>query len=170
VSGAPIDVQRRPAAIHDRPLQGVHGDLVRRLLAIHVVRAHGEAAAAGALEDSLAGELCADRRLAVYGSLAPGEENHGELAPLAGRWLPGTVRGRLLDRGWGARLGFPALRWDPEEPEVAVQLFESDDLPRRWVSLDAFEGPDYERRLVPVCSAEGVLAAWLYVLAEGRER
>ena len=151
-------------------MSGTEADLVERLLAIHVLRARGEAAAAGALEDALAGALRADRRLAVYGSLAPGEENHRELTPLAGRWLPGTVRGTLLDRGWGARLGFPALRWDPAAPEVAVQLFESDDLPRRWVYLDTFEGPDYERRLVPVCCAEGVLAAWLYVLAERRER
>ena len=151
-------------------MSGTEADLVRRLLAIHLLRARGEAAAAAALEDALAGALRADRRLAAYGSLAPGKENHRELAHLSGRWLPGMVRGRLLDRGWGARLGFPALRWDPTGPEVAVQLFESDDLPRHWDHLDAFEGPDYDRRLVPVCCAEGVLAAWLYVVAEARER
>ena len=145
-------------------------DLDRRLLAIHLLRARGDATIADALQDALAGALGADRLLAAYGSLAPGEENHRELAALAGRWRPGTVRGRLLDRGWGARLGFPVLRWDPAGPQVAVQLFESDDLPRHWDHLDAFEGPDYERRLVPVCCAEGVLAAWLYALAEGSER
>ena len=28
-----------------------------------------------------------DTRLAVYGSLAPGREKHGQLAGLKGRWL-----------------------------------------------------------------------------------
>ena len=47
-----------------------------------------------------------DTALAVYGSLAPGRPNAHQLAALDGRWLPGTVRGRLVDSGWGVALGY----------------------------------------------------------------
>lgn len=109
----------------------------------------------------------AERRLAVYGSLAPGESNHDQLAGLAGTWTPGIVRGRLDDRGWGARLGFPALRPDPAGPPVAVQVFTSDDLPRHWSRLDAFEGDDYVRVVAEVELEDGSrFEASVYALAE----
>ena len=53
-------------------------------------------------------------RLATYGTLAPGRQNHGQLIDLPGRWLVGHVRGSLVDAGWGAKLGFPALILDPD--------------------------------------------------------
>jgi len=106
-----------------------------------------------------------DRRLAVYGTLAPGRSNHAQLAGLAGRWRPGTVRGRLVPQGWGATLGYPALTLDQDGPEVAVQLFESPELPGHWKRLDAFEGPGYRRVAVEVETAEGAVTAWLYAAA-----
>lgn len=142
-------------------------DLVARLSEIEDLRTHGYAARAARLSSGLAREHGADRRLAVYGSLAPGEENERELAGLDGVWRAGTVRGRLFDRGWGARLGFPAFVWDPDGDEVEVALFESPDLPRHWARLDAFEGPGYDRILVPVRRGEATLLAWLYALARG---
>ena len=105
-------------------------------------------------------------RLAVYGTLAPGRSNHAQLSSLAGRWRPGTVRGRLVPQGWGATLGYPALIVEPEAPEVEVQLFESPDLPAHWERLDAFEGPGYRRVAVEVETAEGTVQAWLYAAAE----
>ena len=48
-------------------------------------------------------------RLATYGSLAPGRPNHHQLDGLEGRWSEGDVYGRLVDAGWGASLGYPAL-------------------------------------------------------------
>lgn len=107
----------------------------------------------------------ADTRFATYGTLAPGRVNHGQLAPLKGRWREGHVTGRLVDAGWGAALGFPGLVLDPQGSPVAVQLFESPDLPEHWARLDAFEGPGYRRVVVPVDTAEGVLEAWIYVIA-----
>lgn len=47
----------------------------------------------------------ADTRLATYGTVAPGRANHHQLAGLAGRWLQGTVRGRLVAAGRAAPLG-----------------------------------------------------------------
>ncbi len=92
-----------------------------------------------------------EHRLAVYGSLAPGEVNARLLQPLEGEWLEGGhVRGHLHGTGWGAAHGFPGLEWDPEGEPVPVQVFASEDLPAHWARLDAFEGPDYRRIVVPV--------------------
>ncbi|MBI1406435.1 MAG: gamma-glutamylcyclotransferase [Caulobacter sp.] len=106
-----------------------------------------------------------DRRLAVYGALAPGRSNHGQLAGLQGRWRPATTRGHLAPEGWGATLGYPALVLDPAGPVVAVQLFESPDLPAHWRRLDAFEGEGYARVVVSLESPEGLVRAWIYVSA-----
>ena len=111
----------------------------------------------------------ADRCLAVYGSLAPGQPNHHVLDGIEGRWREGFVRGHLEDRGWGAGLGFPALRYDPDGYEVRVDLFCSDHLPAHWDRLDAFEGPNYERIVVPVHDGRDVIAhANLYATREPR--
>jgi hypothetical protein len=48
-------------------------------------------------------------RLATYGTLAPGRQNHGQLNDMPGRWLTGYVlHGTLVEEGWGAPLGYPA--------------------------------------------------------------
>lgn len=107
----------------------------------------------------------ADTRLATYGTLAPGRVNHHRLAGLKGRWRQGTVRGRLVDAGWGAALGYPGLVLDPLGPVVEVHLFESPELPDHWPRLDAFEGTGYRRVVAPVRTADGELAAWIYVVA-----
>ena len=102
-------------------------------------------------------------RLATYGTLAPGRPNEGQLAGLEGRWCHGVVRGTLIQSGWGADLGYPALVLDPAGPEVAVQVFESPTLPQHWERLDAFEGPGYERVLTSVSTPAGTVAASIYV-------
>jgi len=105
-------------------------------------------------------------RLATYGTLAPGRQNHGQLADLPGRWLIGHVRGSLVDAGWGAKLGFPALVLDPDGTPVDVFVFESEALLDHWHRLDAFEGPGYRRATVDVSTPEGVLPASIYVVTE----
>lgn len=107
--------------------------------------------------------MTADTRLAVYGSLAPGQSNHHQLAGLEGTWRAGTVTGTLADNGWGAALGYPALTLDSEGTAIPVQLFESADLPAHWSRLDAFEGADYRRAVAQVTTATGVVDAWIYV-------
>lgn len=108
-----------------------------------------------------------ERRLAAYGSLQPGEPNHELVASLVGAWTPGTVRGMLHDRGWGAREGFPALVWDPQGEAVPVQIFESRALPAHWERLDAFEGPGYRRILAPVETGGALRVCHLYELSDG---
>ena len=106
-----------------------------------------------------------DTRLAVYGTLAPGQENHGQLEGLAGRWLRGAVRGRLGVIGWDDALGYPALTLDPDGPELTVQIFESADLPANWPRLDAFEGECYRRVATEVATADGAVMAYIYEAA-----
>ena len=80
-------------------------------------------------------------------------------------WCEGTVRGRLVQEGWGASIGFPALVLDAQGPPVAVQLLESPDLPAYWVQLDAFEGAGYRRVAVTVDVTGESVPAYIYVLA-----
>lgn len=105
-------------------------------------------------------------RLAVYGTLAPGRENHGQLAGLQGRWRTGTVRGWLNPAGWAARVGYPGLVLDADGPVVDVHLFESADLPGHWARLDEFEGRDYRRVVARVSTDDRDLDACIYVVAK----
>lgn len=113
------------------------------------------------------GDANADTRLAVYGTLAPGEVNHAVVADLRGTWRAGEVRGWLHPTGWGMTYGFPALRWDPEGPAVAVQVLTSEDLPAAWPRLDRFEGEAYRRIVVPVTCGDTTVPANIYVERRG---
>ena len=103
----------------------------------------------------------------MYGTLAPGRPNHHVLADLSGRWIAGTVRGVLRDRGWGAAHGSPGILLDPAGPAGAVDVLESAQLPAHWPRLDDFEGPGYRRTVTLVSTAEGDLRACVYQLASG---
>lgn len=101
------------------------------------------------------GEPRVSQRLAVYGSLRPGQPNHGELRRLEGEWRSGVVHGHLRDDGWGAAFGYPGIVLDPQGPPVSVILFSSPDLPAAWSRLDAFEGPGYRRATTTVHLDDG---------------
>ena len=82
-------------------------------------------------------------RLVAYGTLRPGEVNHGLVAGL-GTWQPAWVRGRLGE--WN---GYPLLR--PARVggrRLPVMLLTSPHLPTVLPELDAFEGPAYRRAWV----------------------
>jgi gamma-glutamylcyclotransferase (GGCT)/AIG2-like uncharacterized protein YtfP len=104
-------------------------------------------------------------RLAIYGTLAPGRSNHHQIAALSGRWLHGTVKGTLIEEGWGAALGYPGIVLDASAIPVDVQVFESPDLPNEWDRLDAFEGPGYQRVVTNVSTSEGEIEAQIYEIA-----
>lgn len=91
--------------------------------------------------------------LAVYGTLAPGERNHHVVAPLGGSWTPGLVHGDLVVSGWGAELGYPALRPRIRGPAVSVRVLAAAGLADAWPALDELEGSEYQRVLVPVLVA-----------------
>ena len=106
----------------------------------------------------------ADTRLATYGTLAPGRVNNDQLADLKGYWRQGTVRGRLVEAGWGAELGYPGLILDPSGQAIEVYIFESSELPNHWLRLDELEGAGYRRVVTQVCTVDGDLDASIYVI------
>lgn len=101
-------------------------------------------------------------RLATYGTLAPGRVNYPQVAGLDGRWTKGIVRGRLVEVGWGAALGYPGVVLDPTADTVEVHLLHSPDLPRHWPRLDAFEGSGYRRVAVWVETGDTRQRAFIY--------
>jgi Gamma-glutamyl cyclotransferase, AIG2-like len=74
------------------------------------------------------------------------------------------VYGRLVDAGWGASLGFPALILDPEGTIIHVHVFESVDLPAHWSRLDDFEGSSYQGVVTTVHMPTGEVDSHIYVL------
>jgi len=106
--------------------------------------------------------------LFVYGTLAPGRPNEHVLGDVPGTWEPAKVRGDLVDHGWGAAVGYPALVLRERGPDVPGYLFASDALVEHWASLDEFEGPGYERVLTRARRETGdVVRAWVYVARVG---
>ncbi len=106
----------------------------------------------------------AETCLATYGTLAPGRANNHQLADLNGRWLTGKIYGRLVEAGWGAKLGFPGLILDPAGPKIEVSVFISPDLPDHWQRLDEFEGAGYRRVITQVSTAEGDFDTSIYIV------
>jgi len=144
-------------------------DLEAWILELNELRDVARGTRAGpAIEELLERLFHARGRLAVYGSLQPGAQHEGELAGIRGRWIAGHVHGRLEDRGWGAGLGYPALRLEPHGPRVAVQVLEASDLARKWRDLDEFEGDEYRRSLAPIFDDDDVLCG-VANLYEARE-
>jgi gamma-glutamylcyclotransferase (GGCT)/AIG2-like uncharacterized protein YtfP len=103
-------------------------------------------------EDRLESLFGTSQRLAVYGSLAPGRQNHHIVRPLGGTWTEGVIEGDLASLGRGAATGFLALRLRTGGPAVPAHVLTSPALRDAWPDLDAFEGAEYRRMLVPVWS------------------
>ena len=94
--------------------------------------------------------------LFVYGSLCPGGSNEHELTQVGdGSFQKATLRGRLMEAGWGAGLGYPGLIPDETSPEINGYIFASPNLLAHWARLDEFEGDEYERVQVTVRAEDG---------------
>lgn len=133
-------------------------DLQELLARATAARRHGRIDAEA--ERRLEAAFACCQRLAVYGTLAPGEANARQLAACPGTWSRGTVTGRRAERE------HPVLTFDPAAPAVPVQVLHSGVLPAHWPRLDAFEGDEYRRILVPiVLAAGGSTVANLYEVA-----
>lgn len=107
-----------------------------------------------------------EQRLAAYGSLAPGGANHHHVSSLVGKWSKGMVSGTLRERGRGSGEGPPGLAWEAASAGVEVHLLESAALAGAWDRLDEFQGPGYQRILVPVETKGRTIVCNLYELAE----
>ena len=104
-------------------------------------------------------------RLFVYGTLAPGRPNEHVLAEVPGTWEPATVRGILLEEGWGAAVGYPGIVLDEPGGDVHGFIFSSEELSAHWARLDDFEGDGYERVVTSAVLGDGtVVKAHIYAL------
>ena len=90
------------------------------------------------------------QRLFVYGTLAPGQANHKLLESVAGSWEPATLKGNLINEGWGADMGCPGIVPATDGNNVEGFVFSSIDLANQWTMLDDFEGEGYKRVFVKV--------------------
>ena len=135
-------------------------EVERLVAAANAARRQRDASGGAAASDGRSAErqldslFNASHRLAVYGTLAPGQPNHHVVAPLGGEWTNGLVEGELFPEGWGAALGYPAFRPRSGGTAVAVQVLTAPSLATAWPALDRFEGPEYQRVLVPVFGTE----------------
>lgn len=106
-------------------------------------------------------------RLFVYGTLQPGQPNAHLLESIGGTFEKATVRGHLHAEGWGATMGYPAIKLDPAGPQIDGYLFTSPALETHWPELDDFEGDAYQRIETRVRLADGdTKAAYVYALRE----
>ena len=106
-------------------------------------------------------------RLFVYGSLVPGGSNEHVLSDIEGEWARGSIRGRLLEEGWGAAMGYPGLVIDDNGDDVPGFVLASDGLAEHWERLDEFEGAEYQRVLSDVTlENDDVVRAYVYVVRE----
>ena len=104
-------------------------------------------------------------KLFVYGSLCPGCPNEHILKDIGGTFIKASVKGFLHQEGWGAEMGFPAIKLDHLGNKVEGFVFSSEKLPQHWEALDAFEGDAYQRVLTEVSlSDQTLMEAFIYVL------
>lgn len=113
------------------------------------------AAAEGALASVAGLARAVEKRLIVYGTLAPGMENEAQLAGLRGCWTQVLLPGRIDRSG---RYPF----FHPGGTLQSALLFESEGLPAHWARLDRFEGPEYRRIWWPVLAGGKWLLANIY--------
>ena len=107
----------------------------------------------------------------VYGSLQPGGPNEHELAALDGEWEAAVLKGRLLELGWGADLGYPGLAIDDDGEDIQGYVLSSHELQNHWARLDEFEGAEYERTIASVTLASGAAVdTYVYVLRDKNRR
>lgn len=67
---------------------------------------------------------------------------------ISGNMAGGPRWGSLLEKGWGAEMGYPGIVLDDSGNRVQGFLFTSENLHNHWHILDEFEGSEYER--IPV--------------------
>ena len=83
--------------------------------------------------------------LFVYGTLMPNCPNGFVLEKVVGKFVPATVRGKLIDAGWSAGMGYPGIRLEMGDDTIHGFLFYSSNLINHWEKLDIFEGLEFTR-------------------------
>ena len=105
-------------------------------------------------------------QLFVYGTLQPGEYNHGVMEAIPGKWQRATINGILYTSDWGASHNCPGVIVSTRGNVIPGYLFKSDALHLHWNRLDDFEGSAYTRATTPVTLASGEsTTAFVYAIS-----
>lgn len=105
------------------------------------------------------------QKLFVYGTLCPGRPNEHILKNIGGKWEVGKIKGTLHEKGWGATMGYPAVKLSENGDFIEGYVFSSDQLENHWQTLDEFEGEAYERVLTKVLlNNDIIIEAYVYAL------
>ena len=108
--------------------------------------------------------------LFVYGTLMPNCPNAFVLENIVGKFVPATVKGKLIDAGWSASMGYPGIRLDMGNDTVHGYLFYSNNLINHWDFLDEFEGAEFQRFPVTVERFdEFEVDSFIYILKASEE-
>ncbi len=106
-------------------------------------------------------------KLFVYGTLGLGRPNEHILSNIGGTWEAASVRGNLIDKGWGAEMGYPGIELNESGTEIEGFVFTSDNLSAHWTNLDKFEGDGYQRVTSQVVLKDGnTIDANMYILRQ----
>ncbi len=114
-----------------------------------------------------------EKKIIIYGSLAPDRINHNKVEHIAGQWCKGIIRGQLEKIGWGADLGYWGYKKTNSENDKVIDAFIlfSDELSTHYAALDDFEGEEYERVLAIFELDTGEIGVGnVYALKENPER
>ncbi|RXJ87664.1 gamma-glutamylcyclotransferase [Arcobacter sp. CECT 8985] len=105
--------------------------------------------------------------LFVYGTLMPNCPNGFVLENIVGKFVPATVKGKLIDAGWSASMGYPGIRLEAKEDTIHGFLFYSNNLINNWDYLDEFEGSEFVRQEVTVERYDELeVDTYIYVLKD----
>ena len=105
--------------------------------------------------------------LFVYGTLMPNCPNAYILENIVGKFVPATVKGKLIDAGWSASMGYPGIRLEMGDDTIHGFLFYSDNLINHWENLDIFEGEEFIRTPVVVERYDEVeVQTYIYTLKD----
>ena len=105
--------------------------------------------------------------LFVYGTLRQGYSNEHILKRMHGTYQDASVRGTLVNAGWGAAMGCPGIKLSNSAPPIEGQVFTSSELTSHLAFLDDFEGHEYQRIITEVSLLNGEkMSAYVYVLVD----
>ncbi len=101
------------------------------------------------IEEPFLNKYKPQQTIIIYGTLAPNRPNHSKIEHINGKWIKGIIKGKLVEEGWGAELGYFGFKHSSldEQENIEAYILFSNELVDNWTYLDEFEGDGYIRIL-----------------------